>query len=139
MLQAAEMTLEIAALDSADCYTWGITYAQVGTAETRPYVICPADSPGEAYVIDERNGIRLDAYRLGAALYSRFDVMGNLLLTRDELRGDTLFHEIVSGGLTPKPTGGTVSPDGDTIPPVGSYSLATRQVARLVRDTVGGP
>ena len=132
-LQTADMTLEILPLDSAGCYTWRLTYAQVGPQDVRPYVVCPADTLGEHWRIDERNGIVLDAYVLGGALYSRFEVMSNLLLTRDELRGDTLFHEIVSGGAAAAPTGDTVLPQGDTIPPVGSYGLSSRQVARLVR------
>ena len=133
VLQAVGMSLDILPLDSAGCYTWQLTYDGSGSADVRPYLICPADSLGVAWRIDERNGIVLDAVVLGTGLYSRFDVMGNLLLTRDELRGDTLFHEIVSGRLSPKPTGDTVLANGDTIPPVGNYPLSTRQVARLVR------
>ena len=133
ILQTADMSLEILPLDSGGCFTWRLTYALVGPQDVRPYVLCPVDTLGERWSIDERNGIVLDAYRLGGALYSRFEVMGNLLLTRDELRGDTLYHEIVSGGLSPKPTGDTVLPKGDTIPLVGAYPLSTRQVAQLVR------
>ena len=136
-LQEADMTLAIRPLDSAGCYTWRLAYAQVGPRDVRPYVVCPADTLGEHWRIDERNGIVLDAYVLGGALYSRFEVMGGLLLTRDELRGDTLFHEIVSGGTTAGPTGDTVLPKGDTIPLVGTYGLSSRQVARLVRAADG--
>lgn len=133
VLQAVGMSLEILPFDSAGCYTWQLAYDGMGSADVRPYVICPADSQGVAWRIDERNGIVLDAVVLGTGLYSRFEVLGNLLLTRDELRGDTLFHEIVSGRLSPKLTGDTVLASGDSIPPVGSYPLGTRQVARLVR------
>ena len=133
VLQAVGMTLEILPVDSAACYTWQLSYDVAAAPDVRPYVICPADSLGVAWRIDERNGIVLDATVLGTGVYSRFEVMGNLLFTRDELRGDTLFHEIVSGRLSPKPTGDTVLVSGDTIPPVGNYPLSTRQVARLVR------
>ena len=133
VLQEVDMSLRIHPLDSAGCYTWALFYDTGATQDERPYVICPTDSLGEHFRIDERNGIILEADRFGHVLYSRFEVMDNLLLTRDEVRGDTLYHEIVSGRLSPKPTGDTVLASGDTIPAVAVYPLATRQSARMTR------
>ena len=93
----------------------------------------PVSGEPSRWRVDERNGIVLEAALHGGVLYSRFAVMGNLLLTRDEVRGDTLYHEIVSGRAAGTATGDTVLPNGDTIPPVERYPVATRQVARMVR------
>ena len=133
--------LSIQPLD-AGCYTWGIAYGE-GRLDNRPYTMCPSDtSTLTHWIIDEHNGIVLDGYVHGNVYFSRFEVMDNLLFTRDELIGDTLFHEIVTGPfLDTKSTGDTVlrvkTPDGirnDSIPSVHSYHLPTRQWAKLVRQ-----
>ena len=131
------MSLAIARVPGASGdYTWAITYGAAGdtTADVRPYLLRAADSTGTRWDIDERNGITLGAELHGGVLYSRFEVMGNLLLARDELRGDTLHHEIIAGPIGgPGITGDTVLATGDTVPPVARYRVATRQVARLTR------
>ena len=138
-LQRVDMRLAITALDSG-AYTWALGYGPAASDE-RPYVLTPQDSTGTHWQIDERNGIVLDAYRHGDVFYSCFEVMGTLLFTRDELRGDTLYHEILSGPFRATVTGDTVLPNarrgsqskGDTIPAVASYPLRNSQTARLTR------
>ena len=129
-LQRTGMRLAIAPLDGGR-YSWALGYGEPG-ADERPYVLSPDTTASGRWRIDERNGVVLDASLHAGVLYSRFAVMGELLLTRDELRGDTLHHEIVSGRLAPVATGDVVVA-GDTIPPVGSYPVDTRQFARLTR------
>lgn len=132
VMMSTEVRLAIHPLDSSR-YSWQLSYGDPGDDE-RPYTLVPADSLGIAWQIDEENGIVLDAYLHGSVLYSRFEVMGNLLFTRDELIGDTLYHEIVSGSLAnPIQSGGLVLPKGDTIPIVKSYPISTRQWAKLTR------
>ena len=77
----------------------------------------------------------LDSYVHAGVLYSAFEVAGQLLVTRDELRGDTLYHEIVSGPLgATLVTSDTVLATGDSMPPVQSLRLSGAQVARLARE-----
>ena len=131
-LMTTRMQLGIARADAAS-YTWSLSYGPTG-ADDRPYRLERVDSAGTHWRIDERNGIVLDAYLHGGVLYSCFSVMGSRLYTRDELRGDTLYHEIVSGPVAGLPTGDTVlAATADTIPPVDSHRLPNRQSARLVR------
>lgn len=124
------------------CYTWGIAYGE-GRSDNRPYTMCPKDTATATHwIIDEHNGIVLDGYVHGNVYFCRFEVMGNLLFTRDELIRDTLYHEIVTGPLSGASlTGDTVhrveTPEGirnDSIPVVASYKLPTRQWAKLVRE-----
>ncbi len=123
------------------CYTWGIAYGEA-KSDNRPYTMCPTDtSTSVHWRIDEHNGILLDGYVHGDVFFSRFEVMNNLLFTRDELIGDTLYHEIISGPMTGViATGDTVlqvkTPEGirsDSIPVVNSFVLPTRQWAKLTR------
>ena len=86
-VQSAAIRLDIAALDSGR-YTWQLGYGEPG-ADERPYLLAPADEPGH-WRVEEANGIVLDSYVHTGVLYSAFEVAGQLLVTRDELRGDTL-------------------------------------------------
>ncbi|MFK8057477.1 MAG: hypothetical protein AB8F78_15235 [Saprospiraceae bacterium] len=126
----------------AGCYSWGIAYGE-GKSDNRPYTMCPSDTTTATHwVIDEHNGILLDGYVHGNVFFSRFEVMGSLLFTRDELIGDTLYHEIITGPMAGTiATGDTVlqveTPEGirnDSIPVVNSYKLPTRQWAKLTRQ-----
>ena len=126
----------------AGCYSWGISYGE-GRSDNRPYTMCPSDTTTATHwIIDEHNGILLDGYVHGDVFFSRFEVMDNLLFTRDELIGDTLYHEIITGPLSKTTaTGDTVlqvqTPEGiryDSIPVVNSFVLPTRQWAKLVRQ-----
>ena len=125
-LQTARMRLGIHPADSGR-YTWHIGYGEA-SADERPYTLMPVDATRGHWQIDEHNGIVLDAHYHAGSLYSRFAVMGNLLLSRDELAGDTLFHEVVFGSQRDT----TVT--GDSIR-VGSYPIGTVQRARLIRTS----
>lgn len=80
------MQLRIAAL-GAGRWSWVIAYA--GQPE-RNYEL---RSLGEGLVLDERNGILLDAVLEGDELLSVFEVGGRLLLTRYTLSKATLVYE----------------------------------------------
>jgi hypothetical protein len=123
------------------CFTWHLSYGEAST-DHRPYTLCPADSQRVHWTIDEHNCIVLDAYLHGDCLYSQFAVAGNLLLARDQLLGDTLYHEIISGPQEPVAmTGDTVlvvteagDMRRDTIPEVASYGIRSRQWTVMVRE-----
>jgi len=135
-LQQTTIRLGIHPLDSGR-YTWAISYGKQ-QQDNRPYTLIPRDKARGLWDIDEHNGIVLGAVLHGEVLYSHFTVMGNRLTTRDELIGDTLYHEIIAGpSAATLATGDTVlvSPAGipDTIPPVKSFRVSSRQWAKLTR------
>ncbi len=60
---------------------WSWTIAYSGQPERGYELVAVAEKPG-AFVLDEKNGILLDANLEGDALLSAFEVEGRLLLTR---------------------------------------------------------
>lgn len=129
--QRIPMELHIQAQDRS--FTWHIIYGADKEKGLRAYLLRSVDAAKGHFVIDEQNGILLDAYLLGGQLLSRFEVMGNLLQSRVEVVGDTLYYEIVYGGWDAIRQSGDTVVDGDSIPPVRSFAIQGRQYAVLRR------
>lgn len=135
--QRLPMLLKIQPIpDSAGVYTYHIVYGEDTPENTRPYRLRTLDAATGHYEIDEANGIVLDDYVLDNKLYSRFSVMGSLLLATVEARGRTLIYEIISGPMEPIRTTGDIpaaTPE-ETIPPVEGFRIQVRQRAVLTRE-----
>lgn len=114
-------------------YTFTIVYGEDIPENTRPYFLETIDAEKGHYVTDEENSILLDDYLINGKLYSRFEVMGNLLLSTLEERDGELIYEIISGPLAPTRTTGDTIIEGEEIPPVNSYHVKVQQRAVLVR------
>nr|HMQ50000.1 hypothetical protein [Saprospiraceae bacterium] len=127
--QRLPMELYIQPQDSS--FTWHIIYGADKTAGLRAYLLRSVDTAKGHFVIDEQNGILLDAFLLGGQLISRFEVMGSLLQSRVEVVGDTLYYEIIYGGWDAIRQSGDTVMDGDSIPPVQSFLIQGRQYAVL--------
>jgi hypothetical protein len=129
--QRTQMNLNILPIDTSDNYTWEIIYG--GGADQRPYELVAVDAKKGHYQVDEKNSIVLDLYHFAGKLYSRFEVMGNLLLVTYEKLGDEIIFEVVTGKEdAPVMTGGEKI-EGNEIPQVASYPIAVRQIARLTK------
>ena len=114
-----------------DKYAFVITYGEGEEKQERIYEIYPKDTEVGHYMVDEKNFIVLDNFLLGNTLYSRFDVMDNLLLTSYERGNGTITFEVVFGNVEPiSQTGGV-----DSIPKVNSYKIGVAQKAILKRKT----
>lgn len=85
------------------------------------------------YKIDEQNTIEMDVYLLNGKMYSRFDVMGSLLLSTAEVKEGVMTYEIISGKLEAIRTTGNQTFEGEDIPEVNSFPIQVRQVAYLRR------
>lgn len=137
LIMEVPMRLGIHRLD-AGAVSWEIAY-EIPGGPTRPYALRPDSTDSSHWLLDEGNGIVLDTYLYGNVLYSNYEVMDQIFVVRDELRGDTLYHEITVAPALPKHvTGDTLlryeaSAVVDTVPPVRIYPIGTRQAARLVR------
>jgi hypothetical protein len=112
-------------------YTFSIIYGEPSPENTRPYLLYPQDRTQGHYVVDEQNEILLDDFLINGKLYSRFEVMGSLLLTTLEKQGDHLIYEIIAGPLEPFRTTGDAMVDGEEIPPVNGYKINVQQRAEL--------
>ncbi len=122
------MELHILPLDSV--YTWTIFY---GEDDKREYLLKTVDAEKGWYQIDEQNTIALDAILIHGKLYSRFEVMGTLLLSMVELVGEELHYEIISGKTEPLTINGEAMHEGEEIPEVKAFPVGARHVAVLRR------
>jgi hypothetical protein len=129
--QEIAMALHVEPTDSANRCKMALIYGEGEDANVRPYDLVTIDAENGHYQTDEKNTIYLDDYYFDGVLYSRFEVMGNLLLSRIEKRGDKLYFEIVSGKLEPITTTG--NDEANEIPPVNSYKITISQRAELIR------
>lgn len=132
--QAVPMELRIQPIGQSGAYTWQIIYGEDKEAGLRDYVLRTENPEVGRYMIDEQNSIAMDAILIHGKLYSRFEVMGNLLLSTAELVGEELHYEIISGKLEPLTvSGGEMNEEGEEMPEVKAYPVVVRQVGWLKR------
>lgn len=129
--QEIAMKIHIEPTDSVNRCKMTLIYGEGDKASERPYELVTIDAENGYYQTDEKNTIYLDDYYFNGVLYSRFEVMGNLLLTRIEKRNDKLYFEIISGKLDSISTTG--NDEANDIPPVNSYKINVSQRAELIR------
>ena len=128
-IQSVPMQLKIESIDTANKYTWEITYGEGEKASVRPYELITIDAAKGHYRTDEKNTIFLDAYYMGGTLYSRFLVENSLLLVSTWKEGDNLIYDIIVGDINKTTVTGNDSLNN--IPAVRSYLLSTKQKAVL--------
>jgi len=129
--QIVPMSLDLSETDTSDVYTWAIIYGQDSTAQRRDYQLKEIDATTGHYLIDEKNGIILDAYHLHNELNSVFEVMGNTLLTSYKReKNEMIFSVKLFPSTAIRVSGDTLIANQD-IPKVNSYQLTVSQTARL--------
>ena len=129
--QTVPMSLDLAETDTLGTYTWAIIYGQDSTAQRRDYQLKEIDTSMGHYLIDEKNGILLDAYHIHNELSSVFEVMGNTLLTSYKLEhGEMVFSVKLFPSEEVRISGDTIMENQD-IPKVSSFQLTVNQIARL--------
>ncbi|MEL6973026.1 MAG: hypothetical protein AAFZ63_21960 [Bacteroidota bacterium] len=131
-LQRLPMILRIIPTED-DRHTFTIVYGEDTPENTRPYFLQAVDAAQGHYETDEANGIFLDDFLINGKLYSRFEVMGNLLLTTIEERDGQLIYEIIAGPLEPLRTTGDTIVGEEEIPPVNGYRINVQQRAVLTK------
>lgn len=114
-------------------YSYTIVYGEDTPENTRPYFLQEADRTIGHYYLDEDNGIIIDDFFINNKLYSRFEVMGNLLLATVEKRDDHLIYEIIAGPLEPLRITGDTIINGEEILPVSNYKINVQQRAVLTK------
>ena len=133
MAQKVPMTLEISN-EQGQRGKFAITYGAGTEANTRVYSWQLKDSSIGHFVIDEQNGIFLDAFLVDNCLIERFDIMESALTGRFCLQDSNLVYEILSTSTKPSWNTGDTIMGSDTIPPVDSYFIPVLQKARLSRE-----
>lgn len=120
------MTLSIDRADSAG-FNWALKY---GEADQRAYLLLPVDSTIGHWMIDERNGIRLDQFWMAGRLTGAFTVMNSTIINSYYLCGDSLIVEFNSISAKALQQSGLGT---DESPSVQSYGILGYQRAVLYR------
>lgn len=121
-----ELIIEQVGLDPKK-WEWKIIYGENKIKGMREYQLIVKDKEKGQYVIDERNSIMLDAQFINGKLFSRFSVMGNLILATYKKEGEYIYFEILSGNAkVDEYTGGE-----EDSPNVGNYDINVSQIAKL--------
>ena len=128
--QAVPMELSIRSIDSIR-WEYLTVYSPSENPVRKAYELIAQSPERGQYIIDEKNGILLNAQFQGECLYSAFEVMGNHLQSRICLLNGKLHYEITSGPASPHKTTGDTIIESDTIPPVQVFALSTVQRAVL--------
>ena len=99
--------------------------------QPRNYTLRVKDRDKGEFVVDENNGIFLDAKWVGNCLFSLFEVQGNLLTTTEAFFDDHMLFEITFANKASVNKSGT---EGDNPVEVLSYPITTVQSARLEKQ-----
>jgi hypothetical protein len=100
------MELHVARKYGTSDWTWQIVYGEGDKRQVRPYVLLPVDGEPNHWVIDEQNGILIDAYLENDRLHSRFQVGDSSLEVTYARRDDELDVTITTFGAQPVRTSG---------------------------------
>lgn len=130
--QEVPVTFEVAA-QTPTKYTWKFTFNAPAGPIVKDYALLVDTNKTGHYIIDEGDGILLDAYLLAQKLYCTFDVEGRLFFTTYEVLNGNLIFEIIYGPLTKDTTTGGGKVDGQDTPVVGVYKTQGLQKAVLSR------
>ncbi len=132
--QEIPMKLDIRSRKNSDTLEWNIIYGKDEEIGLRAYLLIPLDVDNGQFIIDENNGILLDALYSNNRLVSQFEVAENLLTSSYEIRGNEIVFEIVVCKKKDiKITGGIIR-GVDTIPEVKTFPVSVTQVARLKKQ-----
>ncbi|MGK7393841.1 MAG: hypothetical protein ACNS62_04685 [Candidatus Cyclobacteriaceae bacterium M3_2C_046] len=98
------VTLSVAETDEPDTWIWHTAYASADFSLEKNYLLKLIDQDKQLYLMDEQNGIGLQAYLYGDILYTIFSLKGQIFHSRYELIDDQLIFEVISGGQTGQDT-----------------------------------
>ncbi|MEM1001316.1 MAG: hypothetical protein AAGH46_01555 [Bacteroidota bacterium] len=126
--QTIPMEFHLRSTDTVGTYVYQLVYISNGNREVRDYKLIEKDKTKGEYVVDENNGILLEATAIGNKLMSVFEVQNSLLMTTETFYEDHMLFEIVFARTDNKSQSGNV---GNTIPEVTSFPVSVYQSAKL--------
>jgi hypothetical protein len=113
---------------SPDTFVYKIVYVVDSVPQSRDYYLLSVNPDKGEFLIDENNGILLDAKYVDSTLYSIFEVEGNLLTSGLRFYKDFIDFELTFSKMNTKRASGG---DDDDTPLVVSYPVSVIQKARL--------
>jgi len=126
-----DMEFHLNKTDSIGKYQYTLVYIMGGKRQERLYNLIEKDASKGDYIVDENNGILLDAKVVGNTLYSMFEVQGNILTTTERFYKDAMDFEITFSSKAAKKVSGS---EGENPIEVLSYPVTVVQKATLKRQ-----
>lgn len=129
--QKIGMEFHLLKTDDSQKYKYTIVYIFDGKRQERDYTLFVKDREKGRYVVDENNGILLDAQLFGATLYAMFEVDGTLLTTTERFYENAMDFEITA---TSRDKANKTIAEGEEATEVLSYPISTLQKAHLIKE-----
>lgn len=129
--QTLPMALDNSITDVSGVFTWAIIYGPDSIVGRRDYLLKEVDKSKGHYIVDEKNGILLDAYLIDNELVSVFEVMGNSLTSTYRREGNIMIFDIMMYKSEHLSVTGDTIIGSDTIPSVKTFKPIVRQKAVL--------
>lgn len=129
--QKLQMEFHLQPTDSIGKYKYTLVYIVEGSRQERDYTLIEKNAEKGEYVVDENNGILLDAKFINGTLYSMFEVQGNILTTTERFNESSMDFTITFSG---KAQANTSKTEGDDPIDVVSYPITVVQSAHLIKE-----
>jgi len=125
------MNLDIGPTENDSTFYWTITYGEGAKKDIRKYQMISMDNSVGHYVMDEKNGIKIESYLKNKVMTSFFAVSGSFIIVTYEKVDDGIAFSVISAKTEPvSKTGGEKFSD-EEIPIVTTYPVTGRQRALL--------
>ncbi|MFD0964388.1 hypothetical protein [Pseudofulvibacter geojedonensis] len=129
--QEIDMEFHLLKTDDEKKYHYIIGYIFDGNRQERKYTLIEKDKEKGNYVVDENNGIILNAQLFDSSLYFMFEVNGTILTTTEHFYKDSMDFIITA---TNKEKASRTIADGEEATEVLSYPISTLQKAHLIKQ-----
>jgi hypothetical protein len=130
--QSIGMEFHLTATDSVGIYNYVLVYVIDGKPSPRNYTLKTIDKDKGVYILDENNGIIIDAKLIDNALYFMFEVQNSLLTTTLRFKEESMDFEITFTNTTSKTVSGGEGESKDYV--VTSYPIGGIQKAQLLKQ-----
>ena len=129
--QTIAMEFHLNKTDSIGKYQYMLVYVMNGNRQERKYNLLEKDVSKGEYIVDENNGILLDAKLIDNTIFSMFEVQGNILTTTERFYKDSMDFEITFANKTQQTKSGTTGEDATEVI---SYPISVLQKAHLIKQ-----
>lgn len=115
------------------CWTYRMTYnsPKYGKIVKGYELLKPDTIPASMFLLDEKDGIRIEMVKMGDCIYSNFSVAGQYLTSVMRKEQDAIFYEIVAAKEKPSFTSNNHAGENEETFTVQSFPPFTCQFARL--------
>ena len=129
--QTLGMEFILKAGDSIGKHQYTLVYIFNGERQERQYTLIEKDVSKGEYIVDENNGILLDAKLVDHTLYFMFEVQNNIITTTERFYDNAMDFEITFSDTKQKTVSGT---EGENAIEVTSYPIGGIQKAHLIKQ-----